>query len=179
MTELVGRFLSFEDKMGRGLVTFGYYFLLFLLVVTTLYDMVLAFAGFFGSGFFRNLGKFFILIPVQFIVMLIGLRVATEFVLAVLGIEEGLKREPLDTDVLSSGLNPVRQASQMASAPPAERSAPDPAEDEAPEPTVKTTKKRTRKAAKKTSAKAATKKATPEPANDPAPEKDTPSSDDA
>ena len=179
MTELVGRFLSFEDRMGRGLVTFGYYLLLFLLVVTTLYDMILAFAGFFGSGFFRNLGKFFILIPVQFIVMLIGLRVATEFVLAVLGIEEGLKREPLDTDVLSSGINPVRQPSQMAGAPTAEREAPEPAEDEALAQTAKTTKKRSRKAAKKTTAKTTAKKAAPEPANDPAPEKDTPSSDDA
>ena len=177
MTELVGRFLSFEDRMGHGLVTFGYYLLLFLLVVTTLYDMILAFAGFFGSGFFRSLGKFFVLIPVQFIVMLIGLRVATEFVLAVLGIEEGLKSEPLDTDVLSSGLNPVRQPSQMASAPTAERETPEPAEEET-EPPAKTTKKRTRKAAKKPTTKKTAQKAAPEPANDPSSEKDTPTSDD-
>ncbi|MEM6745820.1 MAG: DUF4282 domain-containing protein [Pseudomonadota bacterium] len=140
MTELVGRFLSFEETMGRGLVTFGYYLLLFLLVVTTLYDLVVAFAGFFGAGFLGNLGKFLVLIPVRFVVTLIGLRVATEFLLAVLSIDDGLRGETLDDDVLSSGLNPVRHpSSRMTSAPPpepapaaAEADAPAPANDPAP-----------------------------------------------
>ncbi|MEO1659011.1 MAG: DUF4282 domain-containing protein [Pseudomonadota bacterium] len=183
MTELVGRFLSFEETMGRGLVTFGYYLLLFLLIVTTLYDLIVAFAGFFGAGFLGNMGKFFVLIPVQFIVMLIGLRVATEFVLAVLGINDSLKSEPIDGDVFSSGLNPVRHpSSRMASAVAAEPVPAEDDEDEAPAPTAKTTKKRAKKAAKKTTKKrAATKKAAdpapapaPEPANDPAPSSDEP-----
>ena len=158
MTELIGRFLSFEEHMGRGLIMFGYYLLLFLLVVTTLYDLVVTFGGFFGPHFIGNLGKFLILIPVRFVVMLVGLRVATEFVLAVMGIDESLKREPLDYDVLSSGINPVRQPqSQMASAAPAE-AASDDADEEESAPSSKTAKKRTKKTTKKTRKKAATKK---------------------
>ncbi|MEO1042700.1 MAG: DUF4282 domain-containing protein [Pseudomonadota bacterium] len=190
MTELIGRFLGFEEKMGRGLVTFGYYLLLFLLVVTTLYDLLVAFAGFFGAGFFGNLGKFLVLIPVRFVVMLIGLRVATEFVLAVLNVEDSLKADPLDADMLSSGLNPVRRPVSPAQTPEPEAPAID--EDElADEPVTAaaSTKKRTRKSAKKTTATKKTKKATtkksakaasattPEAANDPAPTEPSPPTD--
>lgn len=190
MTELIGRFLGFEEKMGRGLVTFGYYLLLFLLVVTTLYDLLVAFAGFFGAGFFGNLGKFLVLIPVRFIVMLIGLRIGTEFVLAVLNIDDSLKNDPLDTDILSSGLNPVRRPSSPMEAPePVQTPMDDDAGVEEPLPTVPTTKKRTRKSTKKAAATKKTKKATtktsakatpdpaPDAAHDPAPSDTAPPAD--
>lgn len=107
MSDLVSRFLSFEEVMGRSLVRFFYYVLLFILVVTTLYDMVVTLMGFFSPQVLKNLGRFFVLIPVMFGLKLLALRVGTELVLAILNIEASLQSDDLNADVMSSGLNPV------------------------------------------------------------------------
>ena len=120
MQELIGRFLSFEEHLGRGLVKFVYYVLLFLLVVTTLYDLVVALATMVSVRFWAGLWKFLVVLPLRFFVMLLLLRVGAELVLAVLSIDDNLKTDDAEDDTISTGLNPVtapKPAPTMKTAP--------------------------------------------------------------
>ncbi|GGY46572.1 DUF4282 domain-containing protein [Parvularcula lutaonensis] len=105
MSELIGRFLSFEEHLGRGLVKFVYYVLLFLLMMTTLYDLGVAVGQMFGGKFWLGLGKFVVRIPLEFIVSLLLLRVGAELIMAVLSIDDHLRSGIRDGDTMSSGLN--------------------------------------------------------------------------
>ncbi|MCQ8183830.1 DUF4282 domain-containing protein [Parvularcula maris] len=106
MSELVGRFLSFEDHLGRGLVKFVYYVLLFLLVITTLFELVTALIGMFNGEFWASLWAFLVLVPLNFFVRLLLLRVGAELVIAILSIDDNLRGES-SADTISTGLNPV------------------------------------------------------------------------
>jgi hypothetical protein len=108
MSELVGRFLSFEEDLGRDLVKFVYYVLLFLLVVTTLYDLVVAVIDMFTARFWHNLGRFLVVIPLRFFITLLLLRVGAELVIAILSIDDNLREREPHGDVMSSGLNPMK-----------------------------------------------------------------------
>lgn len=114
MSELVGRFLSFEESLGKDLVKFVYYVLLFLLVVTTLYDLVTSFVAIFTVKILPNLGQVFVVIPLRFFVTLLLLRVASEVVIAVLSIDDNLRAAGPDGDTMSSGLNPVVRPAEPA-----------------------------------------------------------------
>jgi hypothetical protein len=159
MSELVGRFLSFEEHMGRSLVKFVYYVLLFLLVVSTLFEMVAALIAMFDDRFWPNLGQFLVLIPLRFFVSLLLLRVGAELVIAVLSIDDNLQNGHNVGDTMSSGLNPapVPPAPSRMNVEPAE---PEPEVGEIPvakkAPAKKATKKRsTKKATKKAAKKSA------------------------
>lgn len=155
MSELVGRFLSFEDQMGRGLVRFVYYVLLFLLVVTTLWEIVTT-AGKLGDDFWHNLWDILVIIPLSFLVKLLLLRVGAELVMAVLSIDDHLQGGMPEGDVMSSGLNVA--ARRGAPVPQPAQPDPQPATDEAQDgdgpPAKPATKKRAgtggKKAARKT-----------------------------
>jgi hypothetical protein len=177
MSELVGRFLSFEEHLGRGLVKFVYYVLLFLLVVSTVFGLVTAVIGMFSGPFWPNLWSFLVMVPLTFLVSLLLLRVGAELVLAILSIDDNLRLEGSDTDSMSTGLNPVtppRAAPTMTApispAPMAESSSEPQAEQPAEPVAPKTSEKAPRKApARKRAGKKATKKTAAKssaPAND-------------
>ena len=107
MSDLIGRFLSFEENLGRGLVKFVYYVLLFLLVVTTLYGLTVALFGMFTVKFWPNLWQFLVFQPLKFFVMLLLLRVGAELIMAVLSIDDSIRSEVATDDTMSTGLNPV------------------------------------------------------------------------
>ena len=107
MSDLIGRFLNFEEHLGRGLVKFVYYVLLFLLVVTTLYDLAVALFGMFTVKFWPNLWQFLVFQPLKFFVALLLLRVGAELIIAVLSIDDSIRGEEASDDTMSSGLNPV------------------------------------------------------------------------
>ncbi|NNU15746.1 DUF4282 domain-containing protein [Parvularcula sp. ZS-1/3] len=129
MSELVGRFLSFEEHLGRGLVKFVYYVLLFLLVVTTLFGLGSAVYMMFAKAFWPNLWQFLVFIPLRFFVALLLLRVGAEVVIAVLSIDDNLRGESASPDSLSTGLNPV---APPKAAPTMKNPAPRTARDEEP-----------------------------------------------
>ncbi|MEM1379825.1 MAG: DUF4282 domain-containing protein [Pseudomonadota bacterium] len=104
MSDLVSRFLSFQEHMGRGLVRLVYYVLVFLLVVTTLYEMTTSF-GAMTETFWSNMWRVLVIIPLMFFVKLLLLRLAAELVLAVQSINESLQSGTPQGDVMSSGLN--------------------------------------------------------------------------
>lgn len=104
MTELVGRFLSFEEHFGRGLIRFVYYLLLFLLVATSLWEVIME-LGKLGSQFWASLWHVLVSIPLFFIVKLLLLRLCTEVILSISAAAENLQGQVLDSDVMSSGLN--------------------------------------------------------------------------
>ena len=104
MSELVGRFLSFEERLGRGLVRLSYYVLLFLLVMTSLWDITTS-VGQFGDEFWHNLWRVLVTIPFTFFVKLLLLRLGAEVIMAVLSISESLQTAGPEGDVMSSGLN--------------------------------------------------------------------------
>lgn len=130
MSELVGRFLSFEEHMGRELVKFAYYVLLFLLVVTSLYEMVMALFGMFAHKFWPNLWQFLVVVPLTFVVSLLLLRVGAELVIAVLSIDDNLQAGDQTGDVMSTGLN---VASPPAAPATVKRPAPEPEPEDEPE----------------------------------------------
>ena len=134
MSELIGRFLSFEEHMGRGLVKFVYYVLLFLLVVTTLYDLAIALYGMFAVKFWPNLWQFLVFQPLKFFVMLLLLRVGAELIIAVLSIDDNIRGEEMSDDTMSTGLNPVAPPKPG----PTMKTAKPPANDTAGAPSTKT-----------------------------------------
>jgi hypothetical protein len=175
MSELVGRFLSFEDHLGRGLVKFVYYVLLFLLVVTTIFELVMAVVSMFSGEFWAGLWAFFVIVPLSFLVKLLLLRVGAELVIAILSIDDNLRLDGAN-DTISTGLNPVtppRAAPTMtapvAPAPAAESSSEPFAEGAddpvAPKPPAKKAPARKRRAKKSTKKAAAGNGSTPSPAS--------------
>lgn len=98
MSDLIGRFLSFEDHLGRGLVKFAYYLALFYLVVVSLYELIkYLFAGQFGD---------FLLVPFQFLLQLLLLRIGAEVVMAILSIDDHLQGVATSTEGFEAGLTP-------------------------------------------------------------------------
>lgn len=106
MQELVGRFLSFEEHLGRGLVRLLFYGLLFLLVVTTAWELLVIFSNL-SQKFWPNLWRLLITEPFTFLVKLLMLRLGAEVILAVLSIDDSLRSNGADGDgdVMSSGLS--------------------------------------------------------------------------
>ena len=80
VSDLIGRFLSFEERLGRGLVKFGYYLAIGFLVIWTVFAL-------FKYLFSWQIGAFF-LVPFQFIGLVIALRVTSETLLSILSIDE-------------------------------------------------------------------------------------------
>ncbi len=148
MTELIGRFLSFEEHLGRGLVKFAYYVALFYLVVLSLYDMV----GFLFGGF--RLGQF-LLVPFKFLISILVLRVVAELVMAILSIDDHLQQGARATDDgFEAGLTPSTPAPSTTihdAATPAPPTAP---VEEASEETTGEAEEAARKAEKKAAKKA-------------------------
>jgi hypothetical protein len=92
MSNAIGRFLSFEETLGKGLVKFAYYVLLAALAVMTLGLMIGAIGTMIDGDVLEGLGLF-ILAPIRFAIAVIVLRVLAELVLAVLSIDDSLAPE--------------------------------------------------------------------------------------
>ncbi|WOI53322.1 DUF4282 domain-containing protein [Parvularcula sp. LCG005] len=109
MNDLIGRFLSFEERMGKGLVKVTYYVALFFLVVVTLFNLIrFLFAGDFGH---------FFLTPFVFLIRLLMLRLASEVVLAILSIDDNLRHSVAEPDGFESGLTPTPSPEKPAPKP--------------------------------------------------------------
>jgi hypothetical protein len=139
VSDLIGRFLSFEEHLGRGLVKFAYYVALFYLVVVSLYELV---AHLFDGEFGR-----FLLVPFEFLLALLVLRVVAELVIAVLSIDDNLRGAAGTVDGMEAGLTPRpvatpshRQAATATSPldpqPPAQEAPTEPSEPIKVEPTT-------------------------------------------
>ena len=88
MDNVVSRFLTFEETLGRGLVKFAYFVLLIGLVVWAVIEVI----GGVVLLFDRPLAGLWEIVhtPFEFLLWVILLRVATELVLAVLSIDDNL-----------------------------------------------------------------------------------------
>ena len=104
MQELVGRFFSFEEHLGRGLVRLLFYVLVFLLIVTTAWELVVTLSHL-TKMFWTNLWRLLVIVPFTFLVKLLMLRLGAEVILAVLSIDDSLRSGSSDGDVMSSGLS--------------------------------------------------------------------------
>ena len=89
MSQIVSRFLSFEETLGAGLVKFAYFVLLAVLAIGTVGAMIGGLVAAFTGDVAGGIGTF-LLAPLRFVVALILLRVATEVVLAILSIDDQL-----------------------------------------------------------------------------------------
>lgn len=162
MSDLVGRFLSFEEHLGKGLVKFVYYVLLFLLVVATLFDLGEAVFRMITVKFWTNMWQFLVIIPLRSFVALLLLRVGAELAIAVLSIDDNLKGEGPGDDVMSTGLNPVTPPTPTPTVTQPRTAAPEP-EEESGESTSGPAKRATKKKAAKKAARKASKKTAPDP----------------
>lgn len=124
MSDLIGRFLSFEDHLGRGLVKFAYYLALFFLVVSTLYHMV-------RHLFDGDIGDF-LLEPFQFVLWLVLFRVAAELALAILSIDDQLQGGIGSMEGFEAGLTPSPSAGPKTTVYDTPKSAPTEPQDETP-----------------------------------------------
>lgn len=120
MSDLIGRFLSFEEHLGRGLVKFAYYVALFYLVVVSLYGMI-------KYLFTMQFGEF-LLVPFQFLLQLLLLRVGAELVMAILSIDDNLQGATTSTEGFEAGLTP----SDRSASPTTVHDSPKPAPAEVP-----------------------------------------------
>lgn len=111
MSDLVGRFLGFEEPLGRALVKGGYYLGLLYLVISTLYAVV----RHIWTGKWGNL----LWEPLEFVVALIALRLGAELMLAVFSIEQHLRADRADNDGFEAGLTPARPPRPAPAADPA------------------------------------------------------------
>lgn len=100
MSDLVGRFLSFDEHLGRGLVKFAYFVGLFYIVVTHIYL-------FFGHLFDLSIGAL-VLIPFKFLLWVLIIRIAAEFVIAVLSIDDHLQGVAASQEGFEAGLTPSK-----------------------------------------------------------------------
>ena len=89
MNTIASRFLSFEEPLGAGLVKFAYFVIAAVLLLLMVIAMIAGIVTMFEVGFLTGLGRF-LLAPLQFVLALILLRVATEVVLAILSIDDQL-----------------------------------------------------------------------------------------
>ncbi|MBB4658048.1 DUF4282 domain-containing protein [Parvularcula dongshanensis] len=161
MSDIIGRFLTFEETLGRGLVKFAYFVLLIVgaigTIVTMIGGVVLMFEDF-GAGFWQ-----FIAAPFWFLIAVILLRIGAEVVNAVLSIDDNLThgaridgRMPARLPGVSesgtrAGVTPPPPASAATASSSSAAHAATGAPNEVVSPAKKATKKRTKKkAAKKT-----------------------------
>lgn len=99
MSDVIGRFLSFDEQLGRGLVKFAYFLSLFYLVVIHVVEL-------FRHLIHLEIGPF-LLVPFKFLLFVLALRIAAEFLIAVLSINDRLQEEAMVAEAgSSSGLTP-------------------------------------------------------------------------
>ena len=125
MSDLIGRFLSFDEHLGRGLVKFAYFVSLFYVVVIHLFMLV---AHLIDLDFGRLL-----LVPFKFLIWVLLIRVAAELVLAVLSIDDHLQDARAMGDGFEAGLTPDPHAA-ASGAPTQKAEAPTVVEDTGDEP---------------------------------------------
>lgn len=136
MSDLIGRFLSFEEQLGRGLVKFAYYVALFYWTVISVFALI-------GHLISLDIGPF-LLVPFWFLAGVLVLRVIAEFLIAVLSIDDTLRGATQPAEGFEAGLTPrgpARPYRDPAAAPTATGAAasPDPAaaaDDGAPDTTI-------------------------------------------
>ena len=163
MSDLIGRFLSFEEHLGRGLVKFVYYLLIAVMVVMTISSMLEAFFGLFSEAegdFWSHFGILF-REPILLVIAIMLLRVVSEFILAVLSINDNLRQDALSGSAngFETGLTP-RPTQHPSTTTVTNVTEPAPRQDlpsDEGEPvkkpvTKKTSKKSTKKATKKAAA---------------------------
>ncbi|MGV6819602.1 MAG: DUF4282 domain-containing protein [Parvularcula sp.] len=117
MSDLIGRFLSFEEHLGRGLVKFAYYLALFFSIVVNLWWLMTAIFG-------LRLGDA-VIILCQAILAIVVLRVVTELALAILSIDDHLQNGGVVNEGFEAGLTPAPRTAKADAAQPA----PEPAAD--------------------------------------------------
>ncbi|WP_370336229.1 DUF4282 domain-containing protein [Parvularcula marina] len=98
MSDLIGRFLSFDEHLGRGLVKFAYFVSLFYIVVIHLFHLV-------GHLIHLDIGEF-LLVPFKFLLWVLVLRILAEFLMAVLSIDDHLQTAGGMQDGFEAGLTP-------------------------------------------------------------------------
>ena len=158
MSDLIGRFLGFEERLGRGLVKFAYYILLIFLCVAAINAFFLY--------IFRLEFVSWILVPFQFIGLVIALRVVAEALLAILSIQDDSAHAEEMIDGFESGITPrptapaatatVHEPSKPAAMNAVEDADESEEEETASKPAAKkTTKKAAKKSAKKSAANGA------------------------
>lgn len=127
MSDLIGRFLSFDERLGKGLVRFTYYVALFYAVVIHLYALAV-------HGWRLDIGMF-LLVPFKFLIWVLILRVTAEVLIAILSIEENQQPPVTGSEGFEAGLtpSPVPPQDPSPSAAPAEPEDPDADEDDGPE----------------------------------------------
>ncbi|ADM08944.1 heat shock protein HtpX [Parvularcula bermudensis HTCC2503] len=161
MSDLIGRFLSFEDHLGRGLVRVLYYVALFYVVVITLYETA-------NHVFDLDIGLL-LLVPFKFILTVLVLRVASEVLIAILSIDDHLKGQAVTGGGFEAGLTTsdpaqasTRDLTEAADEPddlPAQGGE-EPAVSTGPQSSATMKRAATKTATKKTATKKAAKKAT-------------------
>jgi len=111
MSDLIGRFLSFEEHLGRGLVKFAYYLALFFSVVVNLWWLMAAI-------FQLRLGEA-VIILCQAMLAIVVLRVVTELALAILSIDDHLQNGGVVNGGFEAGLTPAPRTAKADAAQPA------------------------------------------------------------
>lgn len=150
MSDLIGRLLSFEEHMGRGLVKFAYYCGLFFLACWILHNLW----AYLVVKETRDLGLFLIQ-PFLLVFFVVLLRVASELAMAILSIDDNLQASGYGVpEGFEAGLTPL-----PTSIPPTTVT-PGPAKKEDAQSAKRPAKKNARKSTKRASKKAA-KRATP------------------
>ena len=98
MSDLIGRFLSFDELLGRGLVKFAYFISLFYLVVIHLFHL--------GNELYHlEIGNL-LLVPFQFLFWVLVVRLIAEMLLAILSIDDRLQGVTVSNDGFEAGLTP-------------------------------------------------------------------------
>lgn len=98
MSDLIGRFLSFDELLGRGLVKFAYFITLFYLVVAHLFYLV-------THLFALEIGEM-LLVPFQFLFWVLAVRLIAEMLMAILSIDDRLQGVTVSNDGFEAGLTP-------------------------------------------------------------------------
>lgn len=88
MKTVIGRFLTFEETLGKGLVKFAYFVLLAFLVAATVVAMIGGVVLMFDD-FLEGLWRF-VVAPFQLVIAVILLRIGAEVVNAILSIDDQL-----------------------------------------------------------------------------------------
>lgn len=124
MSDLIGRFLSFEDHFGRGLVKFAYYLGLAFLVITHAYWIL-------KDVFTLHLGDAIVTFC-HGILAIVLIRVASELALSLFSIDENLQNGMPRDEGFEAGITPT-PGSVQADTPQEARSFDDPSDDTSPE----------------------------------------------
>ena len=127
MNDLIGRFLTFEETLGRGLVKFAYFVvlaLLFFVMVASVIGGIVQMFDDFGEGLWQVVRA-----PFAFLLWVILLRVGTEVVLAILSIDDNLTEGARAQGQLPFGMgssSPLPPSGDTASSAPAAPATPSP-----------------------------------------------------